>query len=156
MHIKSSEANRTVLLKITFIPPTLTIMKVVVAGANSGIGAHIIDAILAKQKHDVIALIRRPSPDLEAKGAKVSITDYSSVESLTAALSGVHTVISAIGSLDGKLLAKNELALVQAAEKAGNLSPEEKRKLEEQAAEKGLQALFKVSLIPSLEHPSSI
>ncbi|KAF7293226.1 J domain-containing protein [Mycena chlorophos] len=32
---------------------------------------------------------------------------------------------------------------IQAAERAGNLSPEEKRKLEEQAAEKGLQALFK-------------
>ena len=33
---------------------------------------------------------------------------------------------------------------IQAAEKAGNLTPEEKRRLEEQAAEKGLQALFKV------------
>ena len=32
---------------------------------------------------------------------------------------------------------------IQAAEKAGNLSPEEKKRLEEQAAEKGLQALFK-------------
>ena len=33
---------------------------------------------------------------------------------------------------------------IQAAEAAGNLSPEEKKRLEEQAAEKGLQALFKV------------
>lgn len=33
---------------------------------------------------------------------------------------------------------------MQAAEKAGNLSPEEKRRLEEQAAEKAIQALFKV------------
>jgi len=33
---------------------------------------------------------------------------------------------------------------IQAAEKAGNLSPEEKKRLEEQAAEKGIQALFKV------------
>lgn len=32
---------------------------------------------------------------------------------------------------------------IQAAERAGNLSPEDKKKLEEQAAEKGLQALFK-------------
>ncbi|KAJ3799038.1 X-domain of DnaJ-containing-domain-containing protein, partial [Lentinula aff. detonsa] len=32
---------------------------------------------------------------------------------------------------------------IQAAEKAGNLSPSERQKLEEQAAEKGLQALFK-------------
>jgi hypothetical protein len=34
---------------------------------------------------------------------------------------------------------------IQAAERDGNLNPEEKRKLEEQAAEKGLQALFKAS-----------
>src|SRR6266511_1279092 len=33
---------------------------------------------------------------------------------------------------------------IQAAERAGNLSPEEKKRLEEQAAEKGIQALFKV------------
>ena len=32
------------------------------------------------------------------------------------------------------------------AEKMGNLSPEEKKKLEDQAAEKGIQALFKVKL----------
>lgn len=40
---------------------------------------------------------------------------------------------------------------IQAAEKAGSLSPEEKKKLEEQAAEKGLQALFKVRFLPSNE-----
>ncbi len=39
---------------------------------------------------------------------------------------------------------KHVFEQIQAAEKAGNLTPEEKRKLEEQAAEKGLQALFKV------------
>lgn len=33
---------------------------------------------------------------------------------------------------------------IQAAEAAGNLPPDEKRRLEEQAAEKGVQALFKV------------
>ena len=36
---------------------------------------------------------------------------------------------------------------LQAAEKAGNMSPEEKKRLEESAAEKGLQALFKVPFI---------
>jgi hypothetical protein len=39
---------------------------------------------------------------------------------------------------------------IAAAEKAGNLSPEEKKKLEEQAAEKGIQALFKVSTLLSV------
>lgn len=37
---------------------------------------------------------------------------------------------------------------IQAAERDGNLTPEEKRKLEEQAAEKGLQALFKARNTP--------
>ena len=44
---------------------------------------------------------------------------------------------------------------IQAAERDGNLSPEEKRKLEEQAAEKGLQALFKVSRTPLPLQPLS-
>ena len=39
---------------------------------------------------------------------------------------------------------------IQQAEQSGNLSPEEKKRLEEQAAEKGLHALFKVCLCPSL------
>jgi hypothetical protein len=39
---------------------------------------------------------------------------------------------------------------IAAAEKAGNLSPEEKKKLEEQAAEKGIQALFKVFTLLSV------
>jgi hypothetical protein len=43
---------------------------------------------------------------------------------------------------------------IQAAERDGNLSPEEKRKLEEQAAEKGLQALFKASRILFSPPPS--
>jgi hypothetical protein len=34
---------------------------------------------------------------------------------------------------------------IQQAEQSGTLSPEEKKRLEEQAAEKGLQALFKVT-----------
>ena len=34
---------------------------------------------------------------------------------------------------------------IQEAEKNGNLGPEERKKLEERAAEKGLQALFKVN-----------
>ena len=38
---------------------------------------------------------------------------------------------------------------IQQAEQSGNLSPEEKKRLEEQAAEKGIHALFKVRLCPS-------
>ena len=44
---------------------------------------------------------------------------------------------------------KSVFEQIQAAEAAGNLSPEEKKRLEEQAAEKGLQALFKVCILTS-------
>jgi hypothetical protein len=45
---------------------------------------------------------------------------------------------------------------IQAAERDGNLSTEEKRRLEEQAAEKGLQALFKASHIPPYSLSNSL
>jgi hypothetical protein len=49
-----------------------------------------------------------------------------------------------VSTLRAAIELKSVFDQIQAAEKAGNLSPEEKKKLEEQAAEKGLQALFKV------------
>jgi hypothetical protein len=49
-----------------------------------------------------------------------------------------------VSTLRSAIELKTVFDQIQAAEKAGNLSPEEKKKLEEQAAEKGLQALFKV------------
>ena len=43
---------------------------------------------------------------------------------------------------------------IQQAEQSGSLSPEEKKRLEEQAAEKGLHALFKVRPFILLPLPS--
>ena len=48
-----------------------------------------------------------------------------------------------MSTLKAAIELKSVFDQIQAAEKAGNLSPEEKKRLEEQAAEKGLQALFK-------------
>jgi len=61
---------------------------------------------------------------------------------------GPH-VTRSVSTLRSAIELKSVFDQIQAAEKAGNLSPEEKRKLEEQAAEKGLQALFKVFSPPS-------
>lgn len=52
-----------------------------------------------------------------------------------------------VSTLRSAIELKNVFEQIQAAERAGNLSPEERRRLEEQAAEKGLQALFKVGHI---------
>jgi len=45
---------------------------------------------------------------------------------------------------------------IQQAEQSGTLSPEEKKRLEEQAAEKGLQALFKVRFTHPASSPSTV
>lgn len=55
----------------------------------------------------------------------------------------ILTRFNSVSTLRSAIELKGVFDQIQAAEQAGNLSPEEKRKLEEQAAEKGLQALFK-------------
>ncbi|KAI0804553.1 DnaJ-domain-containing protein [Irpex lacteus] len=54
-----------------------------------------------------------------------------------------HVFSETVSTLRSAMELKNVFEQIQAAEAAGNLSPEEKKRLEEQAAEKGLQALFK-------------
>ncbi|KAG6825480.1 hypothetical protein H0H92_003603 [Tricholoma furcatifolium] len=54
-----------------------------------------------------------------------------------------HVFSETVSTLRSAIELKAVFDQIQAAEKAGNLTPEEKKKLEEQAAEKGLQALFK-------------
>ncbi|THU93533.1 DnaJ-domain-containing protein [Dendrothele bispora CBS 962.96] len=54
-----------------------------------------------------------------------------------------HVFSETVSTLRAAIELKSVFDQIQAAEKAGNLSPEEKKKLEESAAEKGLQALFK-------------
>ena len=53
-----------------------------------------------------------------------------------------------VSTLRAAIELKSVFEQIQAAERAGNLSVEDKKRLEEQAAEKGLQALFKVRLGP--------
>ncbi|KAH8109097.1 DnaJ-domain-containing protein [Phellopilus nigrolimitatus] len=55
----------------------------------------------------------------------------------------VHVFSETVSTLRSALELKSVFDQIQTAEKAGNLSPEDKKRLEEQAAEKGLQALFK-------------
>ncbi|KAI0654329.1 DnaJ-domain-containing protein [Cubamyces menziesii] len=54
-----------------------------------------------------------------------------------------HVFSETVSTLRAAMELKNVFEQIQAAEKAGNLTPEEKQKLEEQAAEKGVQTLFK-------------
>ncbi|KAF9522873.1 X-domain of DnaJ-containing-domain-containing protein [Crepidotus variabilis] len=54
-----------------------------------------------------------------------------------------HVFSETVSTLRAAIELKAVFDQIQAAEQAGNLGPEEKKRLEEQAAEKGLQALFK-------------
>ncbi|KAJ3725453.1 X-domain of DnaJ-containing-domain-containing protein [Lentinula raphanica] len=54
-----------------------------------------------------------------------------------------HVLSETVSTVRAAIELKAVFDQIQAAEKAGNLSPSERQKLEEQAAEKGLQALFK-------------
>jgi len=54
-----------------------------------------------------------------------------------------HVFSETVSTLRAAIELKAVFDQIQAAEKAGNLSPDDKKRLEEQAAEKGLQALFK-------------
>lgn len=55
--------------------------------------------------------------------------------------------VSRVSTLRSAIELKQVFDQIQAAEAAGNLSPEEKKRLEDQAAEKGVQALFKVRVL---------
>ncbi|KAJ3563936.1 hypothetical protein NP233_g8625 [Leucocoprinus birnbaumii] len=77
-------------------------LRVVVAGLTNGLGLAIASALLDTPDTEVIILTRRspsstPSIDnLISRGAVIRVVDYTSVPELTAALEGVHTVISTV------------------------------------------------------------
>ncbi|CAD6581394.1 MAG: hypothetical protein ASARMPRED_000600 [Alectoria sarmentosa] len=94
-------------------------VKVAIAGATGGLGAIILSAILNTRKHQVVALSRIPNPSLTAKGVDVRPLSYTDHASLTAALRGVHTVLSVIGSISTDEARESQLAVIAAAKEAG-------------------------------------
>ncbi|GJE97685.1 NAD(P)-binding protein [Phanerochaete sordida] len=95
-------------------------VKVAVAGGTGGIGLHIVEAIVATGKHEVVVLSRRAShPTLDALGVRIHAVSYDDHAALTAALAGVHTVISTIAGLDEASMVAPQLALLAAAQAAG-------------------------------------
>jgi NAD(P)H dehydrogenase (quinone) len=93
-----------------------------VTGANGKLGRHVVNLLLAKGDHTVIAASRDPSrlADLAAKGAQTRRADFDDPASLAEAFKGVDRVLiistDALGS--GQRLAQHKNA-VQAASEAG-------------------------------------
>ncbi|KAI9840667.1 MAG: hypothetical protein M1837_001391 [Sclerophora amabilis] len=87
-------------------------VKVAVAGVG-GLGHHIVNAIRATGKHEVVVLSRRKKEQLERDGVKVEEVDYDDPASLERALKGVEAVISTLVSLDHTLF-DAQVALIKA------------------------------------------
>ena len=92
-------------------------VKVAIAGGTGGLGLHVVEGIVETGKHEVVVLSRNTThPVLEKLGVPVIAVSYDNPVALTKALEGVHTVISTIAGL---ISAKTQLALLDAAVKAG-------------------------------------
>ena len=95
-------------------------VRVAVAGGTGGVGLHIVEAIVETGLHDVVVLSRKADvPHLTALGVTVHAVSYDDVSSLVRALDGVHTVISTISGIDADSITHPQLALLEAAVKAG-------------------------------------
>jgi hypothetical protein len=95
-------------------------VTVALAGATTGLGLTILRHLVSSptNTHQIVLLSRSQQPTWTARGVLVREVDYDSHESLTAALAGVHTVLSLIGG-SAAALRDGQLALVAAAKEAG-------------------------------------
>ena len=95
-------------------------VKVAVAGGTGGLGLHIVEAIAEGGKHEVVVFSRKTAhPVLEKLGVTIVPVSYDDPSALARALEGVHTVISTILGTTDDTLVKPQLALLEAAVKAG-------------------------------------
>ena len=95
-------------------------VKVAVAGGTGCIGLHIVEGLVQTGKHEVIVLSRRAShPVLDKLGVSTVPVSYDDPAALVKALEGVHTVISTIFGVGEGVITKPQLALLDAAIKAG-------------------------------------
>ena len=95
-------------------------VKVAIAGGTGHTGLHIVEGIVESGKHDIVVLSRKSThPVLVALGVPIITVSYDDPASLKQALQGVHTVISTISGLTPDAMTVPQLALLDAAAKAG-------------------------------------
>ncbi|KAJ6195903.1 hypothetical protein J3E72DRAFT_396904 [Bipolaris maydis] len=85
-------------------------VKVALAGGTGGLGREVIDALLAKDKHDIIVLTRQdPTQVALPNGVQTIQLDYNEKGQIVDALQGVETVFSFIitGKDPGNVAQKN-------------------------------------------------
>ena len=103
--------------------PTLAIA----GGTSAGLGRAIVTAVISSEQSswNIVILSRNPSAplwlraiDKDGTSAQIHPVNYHCVDSLAAALNGVHTVVSVTSAVDGSQ-AKIQINLLEAAVKAG-------------------------------------
>ncbi|RSL62015.1 hypothetical protein CEP53_004888 [Fusarium sp. AF-6] len=94
-------------------------VKIAIAGGSGNVGQEILDALVARNRHEIIILSRKDAPATELpSGVKWAKTTYDDVDQLAGVLEGVHTVFSFIAnSQDPKATAQK--LLIDASVKAG-------------------------------------
>ncbi|WYZ44889.1 hypothetical protein EsH8_VIII_000205 [Colletotrichum jinshuiense] len=98
-------------------------VRIAIAGGSGNVGQEIIEALVAREKHEILILSRKDAPATElAFGVKWVKVDYSDAEHLAKALEGVHTVLSFLtGTVDpgSKTQGNTQRDLIDASIRAG-------------------------------------
>ncbi|KAF6798211.1 NmrA-like family protein [Colletotrichum sojae] len=98
-------------------------VKIAIAGGSGNVGQEVIDALVARNKHEILLLSRKDGPaGALPPGVRWVKADYSDVPGLTKALDGVHTVLSFVaGPADPKNAAQGDTQknLIDASLQAG-------------------------------------
>ncbi|KAF4457195.1 hypothetical protein F53441_839 [Fusarium austroafricanum] len=95
-------------------------VKIAIAGGAGNVGQEVIEALIARNKHEIIILSRKDAPEKEiAPGVKWFKTSYTDVEELTNILEGVHTVLSFMSVSPGDTATGPQERLIDAAVNAG-------------------------------------
>jgi uncharacterized protein YbjT (DUF2867 family) len=99
------------------------VLVAVAGGTSPTLGKSIVNAIIEEGDHDVVILSRVNSESSRRSnvkyGAAVRVVDYNSVDSLTHALTGVHTLISLLQSKHSDQMVLYHQNLLEAAKAAG-------------------------------------
>ncbi|KAM0474226.1 hypothetical protein ACHAP7_007913 [Fusarium lateritium] len=99
-------------------------VKIAIAGGAGNVGQEIIDALLARNKHEILILSRKltsqDAPETKiAPGVKWAKTSYQNIDELATILEGVHTVLSFMSVGPGGSEGRPQENLIDASVKAG-------------------------------------
>ncbi|KXH33109.1 NmrA-like family protein [Colletotrichum simmondsii] len=98
-------------------------VRIAIAGGSGNVGREILDALVARGKHEILILSRKDDPATDfGPGVKWVKTNYNDVAHLSQVLEGVHTVLSFVaGPVDPTNVAQRDTQknLIDASIKAG-------------------------------------